>query len=87
MKKKDDFYVGYLDKVAPETKKLLKRFVIVSIIVLLGVATVFALTQNKDKNSAFEFNTITKITGYIMKCPILCSKYKPVKIHLRISYY
>lgn len=69
MKKKDDFYVGYLDEVAPDTKKLLKRFVIVAIIALLGVATVFALTQNKDKNSAFDFDTTTKITGVYHEMP------------------
>lgn len=69
MKKKDDFYVGYLDEVAPDTKKLLKRFVIVAIIMLLGIAVVFALTQNKDKNSAFDFDTTTKITGLYHEMP------------------
>jgi len=69
MKNKDDFYVGYLDEVSPGTKSLLKRFVIASFIVLLGIATVFALTQNKDKNSAFDFDTSTKITGVYHEMP------------------
>lgn len=69
MKEKDDFYVGYLDDVGPDTKKLLKRFVIVSLTALVGIAAVFALTQNKDKNSAFEFDTSTKITGVYHEMP------------------
>ncbi|WP_394750829.1 hypothetical protein [Spongiimicrobium salis] len=69
MEKNDDFYVGYLDHVAPNTKKLLKRFVAVTFMILLGIAAVFALTQNKDKNSAFDFDTSTKITGVYHEMP------------------
>lgn len=69
MKKKDDFYVGYLDEVATDTKKLLKRFVVLAITLLLAIATVFALTQNKDKNSAFDFDTSTSITGIYHEMP------------------
>ncbi len=63
MKEKDDFYIGYVDQVSPGTKKLLKRFVMFALVVLLGMAAIFGLTQNKLSNSAFDFGIDTAVTG------------------------
>ncbi len=68
-KKADEFYVGYLEETPVTIKKTVKRFVLFSMIGLIGIAAVFALTQNKFKNSAFELTTATKITGVYYESP------------------
>ena len=59
MKKEDDFYIGYVDAVAPKIKKGIKSFVFFGILLLIGGALVFAFTQNKFKNSTFELTANT----------------------------
>ncbi|WP_411030296.1 hypothetical protein [Spongiimicrobium sp. 3-5] len=76
MKKNDDFYIGYSNKVAQKTKKLLKRFVLAMLVLLLVMAAIFGLTQNKDKNSVFEFGELTKITGVYHELPYPMLKVK-----------
>jgi hypothetical protein len=69
MKEEDDFYIGYLDTVSPKTKKGLKSFVLLGMLLLLGGALIFAYSQNKFKNSSFELTTSTKITGVYHEMP------------------
>ena len=69
MKEEDDFYIGYLDTVAPKTKKSIKSFVLFGILLLVGGALLFAFTQNTFKNSTFELTTNTKITGMYHEMP------------------
>ncbi|MEL6918446.1 MAG: hypothetical protein AAFO99_12030 [Bacteroidota bacterium] len=76
MKKNDDFYIGYVNQVAPKTKQTLKRFVWCSILLLIAVAAIFGLTQNKAVNSAFDFDTETKITGVYHEMPYPMLKVK-----------
>ncbi|MGB5818676.1 MAG: hypothetical protein WBG90_04265 [Saonia sp.] len=76
MDKNNDFYIGYVDKVAPRIKKTLKHFLLFSLVVLLGIAAVFALTQHTATNSAFEFDTETKITGIYHEMPYPMLKVK-----------
>jgi len=68
-KKTDEFYVGYLEETPFAIKKTIKRFVLFSIIAFIAIAAVFALTQNKLKNSAFELTTATKIMGVYHESP------------------
>ena len=68
-KKTDEFYIGYLDDTPVAIKKTTKRFVLLSIVTLIGIASVFALTQNRFKNSAFELTTATKIMGVYHESP------------------
>ncbi len=67
--KEDDFYVGYIDSVSPNTKKSLKSFVHFGILLLVGGALIFAFSQNTFKNSTFELATSTKITGVYHEMP------------------
>lgn len=76
MNKKNDFYIGYVEEVDPRTKKTLKRFVVMALVLLLGIAVVFGLTQNTDKNSVFEFDTLTKVTGVYHEMPYPMLKVK-----------
>ena len=69
MKKEDDFYIGYVDAVAPKIKKGIKSFVFFGILLLIGGALVFAFTQNKFKNSTFELTANTEITGIYHELP------------------
>ncbi len=69
MKENKDFYVGYIDSVAPKTKKTIKGFVLAAFAILLAIAAIFAFTQNTAKNSYFEFGVDTKITGIYHELP------------------
>ncbi|MDY8134553.1 hypothetical protein [Aquimarina sp. 2201CG5-10] len=75
-KKKDDFFVGYIDDVSPTTKKTIKSFVWISLLVLITIAIVFAFTQNTFKNSSFELTTNTKIMGVYHEMPYPMLKVK-----------
>ena len=70
MKKNDEFYVGYNDEsLGANTKNALKKFVLVALLVVVGVAIVFAITQKQFKNSTFELSSVTKITGVFHESP------------------
>ena len=69
MEEKDDFYIGYVDEVPGKTKKTVRNFVVLALIVLIETALIFAFTQNTFKNSSFELTTSTKITGVYHEMP------------------
>lgn len=69
MEEKDDFYIGYVDEVPKKIRKSTRKFVMISIGLLLVTAVIFALTQNTFKNSSFELATSTKITGIYHEMP------------------
>lgn len=69
MEKKDEFYIGYVDAVGKETKSSIKRFVLIALATLLIGAILFAFFQKEANNSAFDFDTSTKISGTYYEAP------------------
>jgi hypothetical protein len=70
MKKNDEFYVSYIEgSLGASTKSALKKFVFAALLLVIGAALVFALTQKKFKNSTFELSSDTKITGVFHESP------------------
>lgn len=69
MKKKDEFYIGYVDAVGKETQRSIKRFVLIAMGSLLVGAVLFGFFQREATNSAFDFDTSTKISGTYYEAP------------------
>jgi hypothetical protein len=70
MKKNEEFYVSYIDgSLGEKTKKQLKRFVIVSVLLIVFSALLFSFTQKQFKNSSFELSSTTKISGTFHENP------------------
>ena len=69
MEKKDDFYIGYAEDISPNIKKTIRNFAVAALGVLVVSAIVFAMTQNKFKNSSFELASSTKVTGVYHEMP------------------
>lgn len=70
MKKNDEFYVPYIEgSLGTKTKQTLKRFVIVSILLIAASALLFSFTQKPFKNATFELLSETKITGTFHENP------------------
>ena len=64
MKNNDEFYVSYIDgSLGAKTKKTLKRFAIVSVLVIAIAALLFSFAQKPFKNSTFELTSTSKIIG------------------------
>jgi len=70
MKKKDEFYVPYLEgSLGKKTKRTLKRFVISVVVLITASALVFSFSQKPFKNSTFELTSATEITGVFHENP------------------
>ena len=70
MKRNDEFYVSYIDgSLGSKTKQILKRFVIVSIVIIIAGALLFSFSQKPFKNSSFELTSATKLTGTFHENP------------------
>jgi len=70
MKKNDEFYVSYIEgSLGTKTKSVLKRFVVVSILIIIASALLFSFSQKPFKNSTFELTSATKITGTFHENP------------------
>jgi hypothetical protein len=69
MKKNDEFYVGYLDSIGTETKKSIKRFIVLTFGIVIIAALIFGFSQKAFKNSSFELSNATKITGIYHENP------------------
>ena len=82
MEKKDEFYIGYLDKVGTNTKKKVRRFVFLSIGLLLLAAFLFSFFQRPAVNSTFDFNEPTKVSGVYHESP-----YPMLRVELAESEY
>ena len=65
----DEFYIGYIDHVAPKTKGLLKTSLLVLFILVIGFALAFSLAQNKFDNATFELTEKTRISGIYFENP------------------
>ena len=69
MKKNNEFYIGYADKVGQGTKKAVKRFVVVVITLLVLGAFSFSFFQESAVNSSFDFGDPTKVSGIYHESP------------------
>ncbi|MEM8846993.1 MAG: hypothetical protein AAGD17_07830 [Bacteroidota bacterium] len=70
MEERDEFYIGYVeDSVGTQTKKSLKNFVLFGIGFLVLGAVLFGFFQKPASNSAFDFDTATKISGVYHEMP------------------
>ena len=70
MKKNDEFYVPYIaGSLGVNTKQTLKRFSIVSILLIIASALLFSISQKPFKNSTFELTSATKIRGVFHENP------------------
>jgi len=70
MKKNDEFYVPYIEgSLGAKTKRTLKHFVVVSILLIIASALLFSFSQKPFKNSTFELTSATKITGTFHENP------------------
>ena len=70
MKKNDEFYVSYIEgSLGTKTKQTLKRFALVSVLLLVIAALLFSFAQKSFKNSTFELTSATKITGVFHENP------------------
>jgi hypothetical protein len=62
--KDKEFYVPYIEgSLGKKTKQSLRRFVFISIGIVIIGALIFSFSQNPFKNSSFELSSATKITG------------------------
>ena len=70
MKQKDEFYIGYIeDSVGENTKGSLKKFVLFGLFFLILGALSFSFFQKQASNSAFDFDSSTKISGVYHEMP------------------
>lgn len=69
MKKNDEFYIGHVDEMGPETKKTLKIFVLGAMVLLLGGALLFSFFQREAVNSSFDFGNPSKVVGVYHESP------------------
>ncbi len=70
MKKSDEFYVPYIEgSLGTKTKKTIKRFTIISILIIVMAALLFSFSQKPFKNSTFELTSTSKITGAYHESP------------------
>ena len=69
MRKNDEFYVGYANKVGTLTKRLLRKYVLLIFLLVVIVAAAFSYFQKTAANSSFEFDTLTSITGIYYQAP------------------
>ncbi|WP_353779625.1 hypothetical protein [Winogradskyella sp. 3972H.M.0a.05] len=70
MKQNDEFFVPYIEgSLGSKTKKTIKRFGIVAILIVIFGALVFGFTQKPFKNSSFELTSTTKIVGTFHENP------------------
>ena len=69
MKKKRQFFVGYQEDRDKGVFKESRKFLVLSLILLMISALVFAITQNEFKNSTFELTEFSKVTGTYFENP------------------
>lgn len=69
MKRKDEFYIGYVEKIPMRTKGALKRIVFFLLLIFILSAVLFSTGQNEFKNSTFELGQVNELTGTLYKYP------------------
>ncbi len=79
---KDEFFIGYVEKVGTRTKKSLKQFVFLVLSVVIVTALLFAFFQKPAVNSSFDFGNPTKVSGIYHESP-----YPMLRVHLAAGEY
>ncbi len=70
MKEKEEFFVPYIEgSLGKRTQKSIRRFALLSILVIALAAILFSISQQPFKDSTFELTTVTKITGVYYENP------------------
>lgn len=70
MKKQDEFFVSYIEgSLGENTRKTLKRFAWISLLLILASASIFSFSQKPFSNSSFELASETKISGIFHENP------------------
>lgn len=68
-KKKDEFYVGYINQMGSKTKRTVRLFVFLAVLAVVIVAGLFALFQQPAENSRFDFDSTTVLEGVYLETP------------------
>lgn len=68
-KKKDEFYVGYINQMGSKTKRTVRLFVFLAVLAVVIIAGVFALFQQPAENSRFDFDSTTVLEGLYLESP------------------
>ena len=68
-KKKDEFYVGYINQMGSKTKRTVRLFVFLAVLAVVIVAGLFALFQQPAENSRFDFDSTTVLEGVYLESP------------------
>lgn len=66
---KNDFFVGYSDQIPHKSKKGIRRFVVISALVLVVTAVLFSFTQKPFTNATFELTNESTLTGMFYQKP------------------
>lgn len=70
MKEREEFFVPYIEgSLGNRTKKTIKSFALLALLIVAVGALIFSFTQKPFKNSTFELATATKITGVFHENP------------------
>ena len=70
MKNNEEFFVSYIEgSLGANTKRTLMIFILAAMLIVVGTALVFGLSQSQFKNSSFELSSVTKITGIYHENP------------------
>ncbi len=70
MKEREEFFVPYIEgSLGNRTKKTIREFALVTLLIIAVAALIFSFTQKPFKNSTFELATATKITGVFHETP------------------
>ena len=82
---KEEFYIGYVDKVDTRTKKSSKQFVVSVLSVVVATALLFGFFQKPAVNSSFDFGNPTKVSGIyhespypMLRVPLAAGEYKDI---------
>ncbi|MEO1011705.1 MAG: hypothetical protein AAFX53_10400 [Bacteroidota bacterium] len=69
MKKRKEFYIGYVDGAGTETKKTLRNFVSFALLFLVLGGFLFAYFQQPASSSFYDFGNPTKVVGTYHESP------------------
>jgi hypothetical protein len=69
MKSTEEFYVGYGNGPGPKSRKKLRTFLVVAIVILVTTAFAFISNQSPSVNSRFDFANETELRGTFYQQP------------------
>lgn len=69
MKKKEEFYVGYIGSMGRHTRGRMRLFVALSFLLLLIAGLIFSIYQKPAAHSRFDFDSTTQLEGFYFEDP------------------